>query len=411
MPQSLQNLLSPPVFARLVSQLNIAPSPILARYGMQDGGTVVADSGKVTKISAENEVITNLRSNFYNVYNDTRASSPPNVAGGAATVSVRNRVGQVAYTIARLFDCLRIPAEEQANIANIENTMQVDSPGGAYLQKQILTQSQKADNWRLMLLVGMLRGESNLMADQSGAGLSSRYLSFLAPTGTQSAVPITSSQMPPGNRGQLNMLGAGNIIDVPWSNPQADIINHFMQIQAASQQLNGSRYTTVECSSQVWRWILNNDTIQTIGGIAGRPYSRYEIVGDPGAPVTEAVGQIDAIPGVTFYISDATLEIGNPGSTATVPIWSTRDAANPNLFVSNLCVFSQQPKGPFSPYKGYVLGEEVAEYDNGPRSVKVGRSYWTTSQSNPTTDSIFVLDNFLPINESPSSIAAATVSF
>jgi len=110
------------------------------------------------------------------------------------------------------------------------------------------------------------------------------------------------------------------------------------------------------------------------------------------------VGELAAMPGLTWWITDEGLDLGAPGSEAF-----TKYIGN------NAAVFMPDPNmGIFSMQLG---SEPIAEYDNGPKSVKVGLASWSKESSNPTVTEIFALDNALAINHIPVSVAYGTVVF
>ena len=223
------------------------------------------------------------------------------------------------------------------------------------------------------------------------------YFTF-ASAGSQLQV---SHQMPAGNKSQLDMLGGGDIIDVSWDNPTADIPKHLGEIDAAFQQLYGGRLENVICQSAVWQNVIKNDHVASQAGIANTPFSIFQReVGsrEDGSPLAVSVGELSCRPGVRFYITDEGLDLGAPGSEA----FSKYVGDNSAIFMPspNSGVYSMQ------------LGSEpIAEFDGGPKSVRVGLSSWAKESANPTVTEIFALDNALAINHIPNSTAYGTVVF
>lgn len=72
------------------------------------------------------------------------------------------------------------------------------------------------------------------------------------------AVVDVDQRLPSGNTGQLNMLGAGAIIDASWGTASTKIVKHLAQIIAAAAQVSGLIPTTCYYGSNVRDYILSN---------------------------------------------------------------------------------------------------------------------------------------------------------
>jgi hypothetical protein len=110
------------------------------------------------------------------------------------------------------------------------------------------------------------------------------------------------------------------------------------------------------------------------------------------------MGRLTKCPGIDFMINDEGIDIGNPNSAT----WQYHIGEDNALFLPDV-------NGP-DVFEGCIASEPIAEYDNGPISVKTGQAAWTTTKSNPTTYEAFILDNFFPVPYNPGSWCYGTVS-
>lgn len=376
---SLHSILQPITLTKVVSRQMAAERWILQFMGMEPGGR-------------NEEYFGHGRDGSYQVFNNSRQIGRGRAPATAAAIAKRNPIGRVPITYPRMHEQLQLTAEELHNLAQIGDPRMRDEMGAQMIRRQTQFLAQKAANWRAAMVAGMLRDA--LYVTVAGDDW---YFNF---TSAGSLFQI-NFQMPAANKTQLNMLGAGNILDVSWDNPAADIPSHLSQINAAFQQLYGGRLENILCQGAIWQHVITNDFVQSQAGIANSPFRRFErVVGtrEDGSPLNAQVGELAAMPGLTWWITDEGLDLGAPGSEAF-----TKYIGN------NAAVFMPDPNmGIFSMQLG---SEPIAEYDNGPKSVKVGLASWSKESSNPTVTEIFALDNALAINHIPVSVAYGTVVF
>jgi len=288
--------------------------------------------------------------------------------------------------------------EELNNIAKIGDPALRDKAGIDYVSRQANTLAQKAKNWRLALLVGMLRDSLYMAMDGESA-----YLNY-AGTGMQ-----LGFGRPAGNKSQLDMLGAGNIIATSWATTPgvietcANIPLQLGKINAAFQQLNGGMLTDIICPMSTWMLVIENAWVARVHGTATAPFRRFEKqmgTTPDGRPLNEHAGELSVLPGVTWHITDAGLELGAPGSEAFV-----------KHVPDNHALFLCGPEQFGDLYTLQIGGEPVAERDGAPISEKRGLASWSNQTSNPTCTNLFVLDNCLPTCHVPTAIADGTVVF
>ena len=380
MAASLQEILDPIVLTQVISQQMAAERWILQFMGFEPGGFNTANFG-------------HGRTGSYQIFNNTRKSGKLRAPGTAAARSSRQSVGVVPFVYPRMHDSIGLLAEEIHNIAQIGDPRMRDIAGANYIQRQTRYLAQKAANHRALMTVGMLRDSLYVIEDGDDWRLSL--------TSTSNLFQINFN-MPAGNKSQLDMLGAGDIITTSWDNPAADIPLHLSNIDAAFQELYGGRLENIICPGNVWQQVIKNDHVSSQAGIANAPFRRFErVVGtrEDGSPINASVGEIAARPGLLWYITDEGLEIGAEGSEAFVKYVADNNA----MFLPDV-----RSTGIFSMMEG---SEPIAEVDGGPETVKTGFAAWSTKESNPTVTNLFALDNVLPVNHIPNSNAYGTVIF
>ena len=376
---SIAQILQPITLTKVVSRQMAAEKWILQFMGMAPGGK-------------HEEFFGHARTGSYQVFNNTRQIGRGRAPGVAAGTAKRNPIGQVPIVYPRMHEKIFMLAEDLTNLASIGDPRIRDEAGATMIKRQTQFQAQKASNWRATQVFGMLRDELYVHTD--GDDWTMNF------TSTNAQFRI-NHQMPSGNTGQLDMLGAGNIILTSWNNPSAPIPGDLNGIDAAFQELYGGRLENIICTGAIWQNVISNDDVASQAGIANTPFRRFErMVGtrEDGSPLNVSVGEITARPGLLWYITDEGLDLGAPGSeTFTKYVGANEIIAMPSVDI-----------GAFS----FQLGSEpIAEVSGGPETVRVGLSAWSTKSADPTGTSIYVLDNGLAINHIPNSVAYGTVVF
>jgi hypothetical protein len=331
------------------------------------------------------------REGSYHIYNNVRTVGLGRAPGTAAGRRSQNPMERVPFVYPRMHEQISLFAEELHNIAKIDDPRARDEAGATFIKLQTKTLSQRAGNWRAALVGGMLRDSLYMVMDGDN------WYPSWTDTGTNFRLNF---QMPSGNTAQLNMTGDGSIIDVPWSNPSANIPLHLMKISTAFQELCGGRLGLVMCSPVDWQYIISNEYVASIAGIANPPFRTFtrQVGTTPEGDTIDAfVGELACAPGVEFFITAEGLEIGAPGSeawTQTIPDGYAMFMVNPDSWDY------------LAAYQG---SEPIAEYDGGPKSVKVGMASWSTETANPTSTNVFALDNVLCLNHVPNATAYARI--
>jgi len=377
---ALQTLLSPQVLTQTISQKAAASDWLLQLFGLGPG--------------AKNEIyMGHGRWGAFNIYNNVRTVAKGRAPGTAAARSNPNPMGSVPFVYPRMHDSVPLSAEVIHNLGLITDPQRRDAMGADMIRSQTDTLAQKAANWRKAQLIGALR--DSLYFRSSG---DSQYITF-----TSTNAQRINFQMPTGNKSQLNMLGAGSIIDATWATNTTNIPKHLLAINAAFQRLNGGHLAVVICGFAVWDYVKKNTYVQQEHGTSHSPFLRFERVAmeDTIAKTSKNVmiAELASAPGVIFYITDEGLDIGEEGSETFTPIVETNCA----MFIG-----FEPGQDVIQCYQG---SEPIAEFDGGPEDLKIGSAAWSVKRSNPTSTDLFILDNALIVNHIPDSVAYGTVVF
>ena len=176
-----------------------------------------------------------------------------------------------------------------------------------------------------------------------------------------------------------------------------------LAVNAAFQKLNGGFLSVVICGFTIWNYILKNDAVQEVHGTSKSPFLRFERLAlDKTIAKTSRnvmIAELASAPGVLFYITDEGIDIGPEGSETFTKLVDDDKA----FFVG------------FDPgsdvVQCYLGSEPIAEFDGGPKEIKVGMASWSVERANPTKTEIYILDNSLIVNHVPDSIANPTLVF
>lgn len=379
---TINQILRPKFLTRVVSQQAATSDWLLNLFGCQPGGPSELNFG-------------HGREGAFQIYNHVRKVGALRAPGTSANRRDPQATGRVPFTYPRMHDSVTMLAETIHNISQIENTAVRDTAGEQYIARQTRTLSELAVNFRKVMLAGALRGSLYAARDNSG----SSYLSFSSATGASEI----KFGMPAGNKGQLDMLGGGDIIDASWATAATDIPGHILSINAAFQQLCGGGLRHIILPSKQWQNVLNNDNVQAYHGTAGPAFQTLTMDQlDPSVGNTSLnvqVARLNFCPWVNIWITDEGFDLGAPGSESFTKMVGDDDA----VFIG--C----NPQD--DTISCYLGSEPIAEYDGGPKTVKTGLASWSAEVSNPTRTELFALDNALVVNHVPSSVAYGTVEF
>lgn len=385
---SYLDILRPQVLTQVVRQVVGDADPILTFLGMEPGGSNERSFG-------------HGREGSYHVFDDSRKTAQGRAPGTPAGKSAKQPFKQVPFVYPRMHDSTQLLAEFYHNLGRIDDPAQRDAAGRDQIMRQTNILAQKAANWRVAMCVGMLRDQCYIQQDGD-----TWYPNY---TSTSAVIQVTQN-VPAGNKSQLNMTNragtsvfGASIIDVPWSSAGANIPLHFAKINQARAAQGIGPVTDCLCNSITWNYLINNDYLAAMAGIANPPFETYQREARKradGTPVHEYIGRFNALPGVSFHVTDVGLELYDP----------TYGTAFAKHFDDGMMIMTADPKQRSDLFTLYQGSEPIAEYDGGPETVRTGLSSWSVKRSNPTCTELYVLDNALPVCHDPYNLIVATVT-
>lgn len=381
---SLSELLSTKVTAKTVTQVAACTSEVLNFFGFQ-GNNPGTDGKNVRRVGH--------RKFGFDIFNDARTAAQASAPGTAARTTRRQRVGRVEGEFPRFYEKLPLMYDELHNFRRIGGpASDYDEAGKDFIRRQQRYLGQRQANARLLLTVGMMQGV--IYEHQVGDDV---YHNF-----TSSGGIAIDWRIPTGNKSQLDMLGAGSIIDEDWASASSKIPTHLSQINSAFQTLSGTQLKTAILSSATWQYILDNTAIQRQAGSAATPFETFERkvgMGTNGLPLTNQVGKLKAAPFYDFIITDAIIEVPTTTANSTTTVKIVPDGyvwfgPAPTNDVMEMCLGS----------------EPVNEGYGKPTTVQFGSYSWTKEIDDPAAMCIFSQDNAIPALYVPKATAYARVS-
>jgi hypothetical protein len=187
---TLQEVLSPSVVNRVISRIKVPQSRLQNFFGMQLGGPNNNPIGR--------------RYFSWDIFDKTRTIAGIRAPGTGPSTATPQSVGRVTGVFPRAHEEIRLDYERLHNIRALGRPAgEIDQMGLNYITRQEEFLAQRFANFREFMVSRMLRGVFDVLQVgddwfpvDSGAGQFS-----------------VNYQVPTGNKSQLNMTGAGNIID------------------------------------------------------------------------------------------------------------------------------------------------------------------------------------------------------
>ncbi len=378
---TLQEILSPSVVNRVISRIKVPQSRLQNFFGMQLGGPNNNPIGR--------------RVFSWDIFDKTRTIARIRQPGtGPATASPQN-VGRVTGTFPRVHEEIRLDYEKLNNLRTLGRPAgEIDQMGLNYITRQEEFLAQRFANFREFMVSRMLKGSFDVLQDGDN------WIPVDPGNGTFSI----SYQIPAGNKNQLNMTGAGNIIDGRWDNSGTPIFTHILKINQAMEQLTGRQLRHIWTDSNVWQSILTNTQIHDVGGSSNTVFAQYDSVeerGPDGLPSNEFVGVLRAIPWLKWHIYDAGLDIETTGGSTSYKRFF--DSANGEV--------SFLPD-PGSDWVEMVIGSElVVDAYGAPPIERYGFYAWTFTNIKPASIELIAVDNSIPALYVPKALAFGNVIF
>lgn len=255
----IQKLLQPSVVTGMFSRIAAPGNPLIRRFGMQIGGP------NVNRVSG--------RSYSFDIMDNVRGIAKGRAPATGPAVHTLAPAGRQTNTFPRAYEKVGLDYETLHNIRALgKNAGEKDRMGVRYVEAQVRQQKLRQENWREFQLAALLT-RGSLVYKIDGEDWIPKFSLAAGEVGfTQ------EYQIPAGNKTQLNMLGAGNILDTVWSNAAADIPGDIDGINAAFQQLTGEPLALAITDSIVWNNVLNNTKLQAQGGSVNSVFAEYDVL-------------------------------------------------------------------------------------------------------------------------------------
>lgn len=330
-------------------------------------------------IGGSNRVQYGGRRFFYDTFNRSRRVAPASLPGAASNLLPPQKVGEVMGTFPRAANTIEMLDEDIYNQRKIGGpTADLDAMGLEYITRQELYLGEQFANIIEFQAAAMLRGAYYY---QSVNG--TLFHSFTS----ASAAQTIDFQIPSGNKNQLNMLGAGNIIGASWLTASTDIPTDLFQINQAMQQLSGFSLGHIVLKSGLWNAIINNDYVVSQAGSAASPFETIQKDEDGNFTAV-----LRAIPWLQFHILEHGLEID---STYTY-----------TQLIEDDCFFGL-PSAPPSEWCQYLEGSEIVTEGPGqsaPRNEQFGFYPFAYPNFDPSRWNLSAVLNGIPSLKVPSAV-------
>jgi hypothetical protein len=282
---SISQVLAPKTIVKAVNQLNLPGTTLQRLFGWH--------------FSGNNKLQQSGRNFAYDLIPSSRLTATARNPGQTSSRQEPQRVEACSGTFPRSAETIALLDEDLLNRRAIGGpTDDLDARGETYVTRQEAYLAQRFANLIEFQTAAMLRGSYSYYED----GDDLRH-------GFSGGVLDIDFGVPDGNQDQLDMLGAGNILNADWANAATDIPKHLHQINAAMVRLTGLGLAHVALTSVGWQYLVNNTKVQAQGGSANVVFDSLQRVGAGEFSVV-----LRAIPWVTFHVIDYGLDVWN-GST------------------------------------------------------------------------------------------------
>lgn len=368
MSLSTAQVLAPKTILKAISQLDLPGRSLQHLMGWGLGsGNVLRQSGRHCS---------------WDVFNNTRKVATARVGGQASSRQAAQNVSTDPVEFPRSAETIEMLDEDLLNRRRIGGPdSRLDIGGQNYLTHQEIYLAQRFSNLIEFQTAALLRGTYSFTTD----GDELRH-------GFSGGDITVDFKVPSGNKSQLNMLGAGNILDADWATTSTDIPKHLQRINAAMVQLTGMGLAHVVLTGIGWQYIVNNLKVQDQGGSAGPTFESLQRVGQG-----EFTAVLKAVPWITFHVVDYGLDIWNGSSEVFT-----------KLVEDDHAIFIPQPSARWAQY---IEGSEiVTEGPGGVKAERFGFYPYAYSTHDPSGWNLCAVFNGLPVLYAPSAVAYGKIT-
>ena len=394
---TIHDMLQPQVILDVVSRIRKGQGRLGRWFGFHYTG-FSPDGGVLTGPNIRESPV---RYGTYRIYDRVRTIAKGRAPGTGPATWQPNPVGEVVYSCARFHEKITLNMEELSNLSPIVGpNSQVDPGGQDYLTQQEETIAERFNNAVEYLTACMIRGAAYLM------GQGEDWIPYMTQPGSGPYVTI-NFQIPSGNLTQLNMLGAGSIIDSGWQNAAAQIMSkHLPEIEQAFIYLHGYPLTDIWVDSITWSNVIVNTEVINTAGSANTPFEKFEYVqeqGNDGEQVAEQVAVLRGRPYLRWHINNEVL-VDEGG---TDPSYAAGTGPLTQVIPANCALF--QPEVRREWVDVIHCGEYVSEAPGQPAVKRPGYYFWHEWVTQPTAVDLIGLLNAIPRLKIPKALALGTV--
>lgn len=367
MTVSLAELLAPQTIAKAISQLDLPGTSLQTLFGWGLGGSNVArQSG---------------RHFAYDVFNATRTVATGRVPAQPLALTPPQAAGTISGTFPRAAEKIALLDED------LLNRRPLGGPDGRLDHHAVFVTRQE---------VYLAQRFANLIEFQTAAMLRGRYTytqdgDWLR-HGFDGGQTLIDFRIPPGNQGQLDMLGSGNLLDADWASPTTDIPAQLHAINAAMVQLTGLGLSHVLLTSVGWQYVVNNEKVQQQGGSGGPVLAQMRR-----SSAGEFTAVLQGLPWVTFHVIDYGLEV-----------WDGTQERFTRLIEDDHAAFLPEPA---PRWVQYLEGSEfVTEGPGGPRHERFGFYPYAVPTHDPSGWELCAVHNGIPALYTPQAVAYGQIT-
>ena len=401
MAVTLHELLLPQVVLDMISRVRPGQGALGSWLGFQPN----TFNAETVTLSGPATISGKARYANFRVFNNSRVPSNFRAPGTGPGTVIRNPLGQVPVTCLRSHDKIPLNYEELGNLSvMVGPNAQIDPMGQSYVKAQQTYLATRFAHNVEMMAAGMMR--DSLYGHIDGDNI---VPSFTAPDNSTTFGFQVPFQIPAGQKNQLNMLGAGNIIDVSWANINAHIVQHLMSIEAAFAQLTGHSMTDVWINSLLWPKIITNTEVRNTAGSSITPFAEFDRepeTGMDGKKTTRYVAVLRAVPTVRWHLCNDIVALGG---NQLDPIHTASTATAAKLIPDNMAIFCTTPSPDIC--KLYLGSEPVVERAGMDAVLRAGYYFWTEPTTQPSGIDQIALMNAIPLLLNPFVFCPATVIF
>lgn len=368
MSLSVSQVLAPKTIIKAIQQLNLSGTTLQRLFGWHFAGA--------------NRIQQSGRNFAYDIIPSTRSIASGRLPGESASKQSPRTIHAAKGSFPRAVETITLFDEDLLNRRAIGGpTDNLDARGETFITRQEAYLAQRFANLLEFQTAGMLRGSYSFFND--GDDLRHGF------AGGSVDVPF---RVPAGNLGQLNMLGAGNILNVDWSSASTDIPRHLHQINAAMVQMTGLGLAHVAITSVGWQHIVNNTKVQAQGGSANVVFESLQRVASG-----EFSAVLRAMPWITFHVIDYGLDAWNGSSEVFTKLIDDTHAA-----------FFPDPSRRWTQY---LEGSEiVTEGPGGVKQERFGFYPYAYSTHDPSGWELAAVFNGIPALYMPAAVAYGRIT-